>query len=52
MDPKNPKVTVVIMHDHGMSKEQNNMNKNCPHKKINLQVGFLNLNKCNMAWHI
>ena len=27
------------------------MNKNCPHMKINLEMGFLNLNKCNMTWH-
>ena len=27
------------------------MNKNCPHMKINLEMGFLNLNRCNMTWH-
>ena len=27
------------------------MNKNCPHRRVNLEMGFLNLNKCNMTWH-
>ena len=27
------------------------MNKNCPHIRVNLEMGFLNLNKCNMTWH-
>ena len=33
------------------AKEYNNMNKNCPFMKMNLKVGFNNLNECNMTWH-
>ena len=49
MNPEDSYVVVVTMHDHGMSKRLDNMNKNCPHTKINFPVGFLNLN--NAIWH-
>ena len=44
---------VVMMHDHGICKRlEHNMNKNCPHMRINLKVGFLNITYMKMAWHI
>ena len=40
-------VAVVIMHEHGIRKRiEHDMNKNYPHMRINLEMGFLNLNRC------
>ena len=47
MDPEDPFVIVVIMHEHGICKDvEHGMNKNCPLTKIDLEMGFVNLNRC------
>ena len=53
MNPGDPYVEVDTMHDHGRCKRlEHNISKNCPHMRINLEVGFLNITYMKMAWHI
>ena len=44
MDPEDPYVVVIMMHDHGISNGiKHDMDKDCPHMKIYFKMGFLNI---------
>ena len=51
MNPEDSYVAVIKMHDHGICKRlEQDMNRNCPLTKMDLEMGFIKLNKCNMTW--
>ena len=51
MNPHDSYVAVIKMHDHGIWKRlEQDMNRNCPLTKMDLEMGFIKLNKCNMTW--